>query len=1134
MKNRFRRLLSAVMAIIMTAFLLPVQAGEDSSMRQHTSGTETENGTMLGFDSSREQQIYSFNPAAPDEAQLMGGIGETGYGPANTNAVEYVDGMLYFYDGDSGYYFSAPVDSPQEMTQLGYMDEDDYRMYDMDFDHSTNTMYALGHNGDTFLLLIDKETGSCIEEYPLNDSGIVQMGITTEGGIYAFSSNGTLYSIVISDGAAVKTVVGTSSVCPSYALSSMAYDHNGGAMYLTVNTSTELYRIDLETAEAESVGDLGFMLNDMVSVYDNVESFSGTMLGFDTSQSQKIYSFDPAAPGEAQLVGSFSQNSIFFSNAVEYIDGTLYFFTYGGYYYSAPADSPWETTQLGYIDIDEYWFFDLDFDYSTNTLYALGTDIWCDWYLLTIDKETGNYVDTYLLYTPSGTDFERVGITTDGCIYAALSDGRLYSIAISDSEITQTIIGTIPSYGCSSMAFDHNAGVMYATVQSSTGSSESELYSVNLDTAETKYIGNFAFSIRDMVCIYDHNAVPSVPAESVELDLTLLSLGLGQTDTLTACVYPINATDRSVVWTSDNEEVATVDADGVVTGVSLGTATITATTVSGGHTASCLVQVTPLGALGDALNVGGCTNMYTTGHDHPWGVGTCLGDVCAFTTLIDHPYSSWLETTVTLNAGDVISFWHYAELGQGEEATLKLTINNRVIKLHSNEGFAPPEVPNYHGAWAYYSTTVDESGEYTIQWVFSSNLPIVGEKTCFAYIKDVYIGAYAPVEGVTMTESAELLEDSYFRLEWEVYPAYAANKAVTFVSTDESVVTVSPKGLIHAVSPGTAEVILTTVDGGYTASCTVTVTPSDCTRLYGIDIINDCLLTFTDSDPGHTEVLFDGFVHTVSAVYYDGLIYGIATKDEIATMFDRPHIWTYDLETEQYYYFTTSLGPNEYFYPRHIAYDYANSKMYVLGFWSTNGRFSFFELDLTSGTIIEGTEKEIGAGILPTCFAVSLNGTAYIIDTNGILYSFDPAADVIELTAIGNTGLPSTNGQPYCEGLCFNYQTGTLYYSYVCTSDYGLCIVDVNTAEVERLGQYVDAYQVCGLFTIYDVPEHVLGDANGDGNVDMADALQIMRHSMGISTIPDEYLGYVDMNNDGVVNSADALIVARMCMAAMQ
>ncbi len=87
----------------------------------------------------------------------------------------------------------------------------------------------------------------------------------------------------------------------------------------------------------------------------------------------------------------------------------------------------------------------------------------------------------------------------------------------------------------------------------------------------------------------------TVAVTSVTLDVTELALEVPATATLTATVAPEEATDKTVVWTSDNEAVATV-ADGVVTAVAEGTATITVTTVDGGFTATCIVTVTEIGS----------------------------------------------------------------------------------------------------------------------------------------------------------------------------------------------------------------------------------------------------------------------------------------------------------------------------------------------------------------------------------------------------------------------------------------------------------------------------------------------------------------------------------------------------------
>ena len=84
--------------------------------------------------------------------------------------------------------------------------------------------------------------------------------------------------------------------------------------------------------------------------------------------------------------------------------------------------------------------------------------------------------------------------------------------------------------------------------------------------------------------------VVNIPATGITLDKTSVEVFSGKTVTLTATVTPANTTD-TVTWSSDDGNIATVDAYGVVTGVSQGTVTITAK--AGDVSAKCTVTVDP-------------------------------------------------------------------------------------------------------------------------------------------------------------------------------------------------------------------------------------------------------------------------------------------------------------------------------------------------------------------------------------------------------------------------------------------------------------------------------------------------------------------------------------------------------------
>lgn len=82
-----------------------------------------------------------------------------------------------------------------------------------------------------------------------------------------------------------------------------------------------------------------------------------------------------------------------------------------------------------------------------------------------------------------------------------------------------------------------------------------------------------------------------VPVTGITLDKNTMTISEGETQALMATVLPDNAYNKEVVWSSSNQAVATVTGDGKVTGVSAGSAVITATTSDGNKKATCRITV---------------------------------------------------------------------------------------------------------------------------------------------------------------------------------------------------------------------------------------------------------------------------------------------------------------------------------------------------------------------------------------------------------------------------------------------------------------------------------------------------------------------------------------------------------------
>ncbi len=87
----------------------------------------------------------------------------------------------------------------------------------------------------------------------------------------------------------------------------------------------------------------------------------------------------------------------------------------------------------------------------------------------------------------------------------------------------------------------------------------------------------------------------SIPVTSVTVLPASATVTVNSSLTLTASVIPSNATNRNIIWTSSNNQIATVSTTGVVSGKKSGTATIKATAADGsGKFAQCTLTVSNL------------------------------------------------------------------------------------------------------------------------------------------------------------------------------------------------------------------------------------------------------------------------------------------------------------------------------------------------------------------------------------------------------------------------------------------------------------------------------------------------------------------------------------------------------------
>lgn len=83
-----------------------------------------------------------------------------------------------------------------------------------------------------------------------------------------------------------------------------------------------------------------------------------------------------------------------------------------------------------------------------------------------------------------------------------------------------------------------------------------------------------------------------ISVTGVELNMATTDIKVGATKTLVKTITPTDATDKSAIWSTSSEAVATVSDTGLVTAVTAGEATITVKSTDGDKTATCVITVT--------------------------------------------------------------------------------------------------------------------------------------------------------------------------------------------------------------------------------------------------------------------------------------------------------------------------------------------------------------------------------------------------------------------------------------------------------------------------------------------------------------------------------------------------------------
>ncbi len=336
---------------------------------------------------------------------------------------------------------------------------------------------------------------------------------------------------------------------------------------------------------------------------------------------------------------------------------------------------------------------------------------------------------------------------------------------------------------------------------------------------------------------------------------------VGDTTTLRVTITPTGASNKRITWSSNATSIATVDATtGLVTGVSAGSATITATSQDiDALSSSCVVHVAPVRVIDISIvptsheldinetitlaaifNPGNATFRNVTWSSNATGIAT----VNATTGLVTGLVPGTATITVTTEDGNKTAT---SEITVKEAAipvnsislnhsTADLVVNKSNNTIQLEVTFDPSNADNKNIAWTSSNTATATVVDGLVTAVKAGmNAPAVATITATAAggaTATCEVTVTKAVMGISLSAPPATLnidQSSTFTAnltDWD-----ATNRNVTWNSSDPLIATVEDaidysgfqQGKVTAIAAGTTTISVTTEDGGFTASHTLTV-----------------------------------------------------------------------------------------------------------------------------------------------------------------------------------------------------------------------------------------------------------------------------------------------------------------------
>ncbi len=408
--------------------------------------------------------------------------------------------------------------------------------------------------------------------------------------------------------------------------------------------------------------------------------------------------------------------------------------------------------------------------------------------------------------------------------------------------------------------------------------------------------------------------------ESVSLNLTSVGLAVGGSVILGATVLPADADDRSVSWSANPASVITVEQDGysgIVTAVGPGEGVVTVKTNDGGLEASCIVTVEAAVVYVESVTLDNTQLELFEGEEADL-TATVLPEDATDKTL------EWITSNPDVATVDADGHVTAASAGSAtvtvlcgnKEARCEVTVKKVEV---TDVSVQPSSYTMTEGETLQLSASVSPAeADQTVEWssmdskiatvdIESGLVTAVGAGTTKIYARskafpdakkglcELTVTPDTSLKGIALNSAIMTLQVGESRTLTVTYiPSYATNQKVSWTSSNPSVAAVSQEGTVSAFSEGSATVTATSEEGGYTASCEVTVSGTAGPLIFHCDLSGYTYHGCINEAPDPRNGIYDesGFYSKNSYIpvseYFNGSLY---TLESWAILYESTAYW---------------------------------------------------------------------------------------------------------------------------------------------------------------------------------------------------------------------------------------------------